>query len=120
MSPSLQAIGSSLLVHQTTIMHKLLFVTLVLCTAPLLSEPAQAAVHVPSIIGDNMVVQQGVKARLWGTAEPGENVTVTMGTQIMHGQADAKGHWQVFLNPLKAGGPFVLTIAGRDRKSTRL
>src|SRR6266550_4582385 len=38
---------------------------------------AQAEVRVPSIIGDNMVVQQGRKARLWGTAQPGESVTVT-------------------------------------------
>ena len=30
----------------------------------------------PSVIGDNLVLQQGRKARLWGTASPGERVTV--------------------------------------------
>ena len=65
-------------------------------------------------IGDNMVVQQGRKARVWGTAQPGETVTVTLAGRTERATADAKGHWQTFLGPLKAGGPFVLTIAGSN------
>jgi len=45
---------------------------LVLCILPAFGQGAQAEVRVPSIIGDNMVVQQGRKVRVWGTAKPGE------------------------------------------------
>ncbi len=42
-----------------------------------LQQAAHAEVHVPSIIGDNMVLQQGQRVRIRGTAQPGERVTVT-------------------------------------------
>ena len=36
-------------------------------------------VRLPSIIGDNMVLQQDCDARIWGCADPGEKVDVTPG-----------------------------------------
>ena len=95
-------------------MRKLFLFILVLCILPLLPSRAQAEVRVPSIIGDNMVVQQGRKARVWGTAQPGENVTVTFAGGTERTVADGQGHWQIFVGPRKAGGPFVLTIAGSN------
>ncbi len=86
----------------------------VFCILLLLGQRTQAEVRVPSIIGDNMVVQQGRKARVWGTAQPGESVTVTFAGQTERTMADGQGHWQIFLGPRKAGGPFVLTIAGSN------
>jgi hypothetical protein len=38
-----------------------------------------AEVRLPSIISDNMVIQQGMKVRIWGKANAGEHVTVTFG-----------------------------------------
>jgi sialate O-acetylesterase len=75
---------------------------------------ARADVRVPSVIGDNMVLQQGRKARVWGWAEPGERVTVTFKGERAAATADARGRWEVFLGPHKAGGPFELTVAGRN------
>lgn len=37
---------------------------------------AVAEVRLSSMIGDNMVLQQNSNARIWGTADPGEKVTV--------------------------------------------
>jgi hypothetical protein len=68
-------------------MRKLLLFILVLSSAPSLAQRAQAEVRVPAIIGDNMVVQQGRKARLWGTAQP-ETVTVTR--DELSGDSDAE------------------------------
>src|ERR1700682_259085 len=96
-------------------MRKVFLFILVLCILPLLPSRAQAEVRVPSIIGDNMVVQQGRKARVWGTAQPGERVTATFAGHTERTIADGQGHWQIFLGPLKASGPFVMTIAGSNK-----
>lgn len=73
---------------------------------------ANAEVRLPAIIGDNMVLQQGVKVRIWGNAKPGERVTVSMKDKSASTVTDAHGQWQVWLDPLKAGGPFELTVKG--------
>jgi sialate O-acetylesterase len=75
---------------------------------------ARADVRVPSIVGDNMVLQQGRRVRVWGWAEPGERVTVSFRGERASAAADARGRWEVFVGPQKAGGPFGLTVAGRN------
>lgn len=75
---------------------------------------ARAEVRLPSIIGDNMVLQQDSKVRIWGNANAGERVTVTFAGKSADTVADAKGSWQVWLGPFKAGGPFELTVKGAN------
>src|SRR5258705_693674 len=79
-----------------------------------LRQAVHAEVHVPSIIGDNMVLQAGIKVRIWGTAQPGERVTVTFASNKANATADAQGRWQTQIGPFKAGGPLVLTVAGSN------
>lgn len=73
-----------------------------------------ADVKLPSLISDGMVLQQGVKVNIWGTADPGEAVNAAMQGQYSAAVADSKGQWQLKLGPLSPGGPFTLTIAGRN------
>ena len=73
---------------------------------------AHGEVRLPAIIGDNMVLQQSVKVRIWGSAKPSERVTVTLDNKSSHTTADAQGRWQLFIGPLKAGGPFEFTVKG--------
>lgn len=75
---------------------------------------ALADVKLPAVVSSNMVLQRGVKARLWGTADPGEEVTVTLGAQKHTAKADAKGDWAVMLDPMEAGGPHEITVAGKN------
>jgi len=77
--------------------------------------PAAAAVKLPAVIGDHMVLQRDMKVPIWGTADPGEKVTVTLGDRQAVATADADGRWMVRLDPLKAGGPFEMTVAGSNR-----
>ncbi|MCM3871671.1 MAG: hypothetical protein ND895_13395 [Pyrinomonadaceae bacterium] len=79
-----------------------------------LAAPALAEVQVPSLIGDNMVLQQGQKVRIWGSAAASEKVTVSLLNEKRNVTADSGGHWQVMMGPFKAGGPFVLTITGSN------
>ncbi len=59
-----------------------------------------------------MVLQRDAKVPVWGTANPGETVTVSVGDQKGTAQADNSGKWRVDLNNLKVGGPYVLTASG--------
>lgn len=74
------------------------------------------SVKVSSVFGDNMVLQSEVKTRIWGTADPGERVLITIGGQISKTQADSLGHWNVHLDAHKAGGPHELKVVGDTNK----
>ena len=80
---------------------------------------ARGEVRTPSIIGDNMVLQQGRKVGFWGTASRGERVTVRMAGRAARAVADGRGRWEAFLGPLKAGGPHVLTVTGGNTLTFR-
>jgi sialate O-acetylesterase len=73
-----------------------------------------AEVKLPSLVSDGMVLQQGMKVSIWGMADPGEKVSVTLNDQQASAVADTEGRWRVPMGPLSAGGPFTLTIAGRN------
>jgi sialate O-acetylesterase len=75
---------------------------------------AGADVKLPALISDNMVLQQGRPVAIWGTAEAGEQVIVNLGEQKQAAVADSSGNWKVELSPLKKGGPFDMTIAGKN------
>ena len=98
------------------IRFKSIFPNIVRLTLLLLvfSGVARAEVRLPSIIGDNMVLQQGVKVRIWGKANAGEHITVTFEKKSVNTVADQQGHWQVWLGSLKAAGPSDLTIKGSN------
>jgi sialate O-acetylesterase len=72
-----------------------------------------AEVRLPALISDGMVLQEGIPVTLWGTADPDERITVTLGTQRVSAVATGEGQWSVKLGPLAAGGPFTATIAGK-------
>ncbi|MGA3326482.1 MAG: sialate O-acetylesterase [Terriglobia bacterium] len=75
---------------------------------------AAADVKLPALIGDNMVLQQGRQVAIWGTADAGEQVTVSLGKQKKTAAAGADGQWNVKLGPLKKGGPLEMVVAGRN------
>lgn len=67
-----------------------------------------------SLIADHMVLQRKMRAPIWGTAEPGERVTVSIAGQTARTTADKTGSWMVRLKPMKAGGPHEMTITGKN------
>ncbi|HEY8667499.1 MAG TPA: sialate O-acetylesterase [Tepidisphaeraceae bacterium] len=79
----------------------------------------RAEVKVNSLFTDHAVLQSGLKVPVWGTAEAGEDVTVTFAGQTKTAKADEKGKWRVNLEPMEAGGPHELTIAGKNTITSR-
>lgn len=75
---------------------------------------AQADVTLPHILSSHMVLQRDRPIHLWGWADPGEAVTATLADASASGKADDLGRWSLYLSPRPAGGPYAITIAGRN------
>ncbi len=75
----------------------------------------RADVELPAVFGDSMVLQQELAVPVWGWADPNEAVTVSFAGQSKQATADASGHWQVKLDPMKANADGqTLTVAGNN------
>ena len=84
---------------------------IVLVFAFAIGMPASAAVTPNSLFGDDMVLQRDMPVPIWGTARDGETVTVAFQGQTVSTTASG-GKWMVRLKPLRAGGPFTMTLSG--------
>ena len=80
--------------------------------AAIVSSSLHADVKPNSLFTDGAVLQRGQPVPVWGTARDGEKVTVEFANQKATTTAAADGKWSVSLKPLKAGGPFSMTIIG--------
>ena len=75
-----------------------------------------ADVKLPAVFSSDMVIQRETAAPVWGWADPEEKVTVS---GSWGGKADTvtdkDGKWQVKIDTPKAGGPFVITVQGKNK-----
>lgn len=76
------------------------------------STPALAAVTLPTLFSDHMVVQRNLQVPVWGTETANQSITVKLGTQQATGKAGTDGKWTVRLPAQDAGGPFSMTVTG--------
>ncbi len=91
---------------------------LLLCSVgiPLLLStlPGAADVRLPAVLGDNMVLQRDLPICLWGWADPGEVISVSLNGCAAQVTTAADGTWKTSLAAMKAGGPFTLTLTGKN------
>lgn len=73
-----------------------------------------ADVRMPEIFSDHMVLQRHLPVTIWGWADPGERVRLSIADQMHSVRADRQGNWRISLDPMEAGGPFVLTVQGKN------
>ena len=92
-------------------------IALVALAAPM----ARAAVSLPAVLGEHMVVQRDVPFHVWGQASPGEAVTASFRGATRTAVADDLGRFSLFLPPSSAGGPCCTAeaVASRARRSGR-
>src|SRR5690606_37023566 len=72
----------------------------------------------PAIFSDGMVLQQDARLPVWGWAEDGEEIRITLQEQEVTVVA-AGGHWRAELAPVVAGGPYEMTIHGKNEITIR-
>jgi len=76
---------------------------------------ASGEVRLPNIFSDHLVLQQKQANKVWGWADTGESISVSIAGQNHSATAGADGRWQVALSPMEAGGPHTLTVAGKNQ-----
>jgi sialate O-acetylesterase len=76
---------------------------------------AHADVTLPALFSPNLVLERDVPLRVWGKADIGEHVSVSIGGRTADATAGQDGTWEVRLKSLKAGGPYTLKVVGKNR-----
>jgi sialate O-acetylesterase len=85
---------------------------LLVVTVNISCQVAEPKLELPTLICDNMVLQQQAEVKLWGTTNSKETVTVkTSWNVIVKGTADKEGNWIISIPTPKAGGPYTITIS---------
>jgi len=75
---------------------------------------AQAAITLPAVFSDHMVLQSGKPVPVWGTADANTEVTVAIAGQKKTAKADGEGKWSLKLDALTAAAePQTLTIGDK-------
>jgi len=79
--------------------------------------PSQAAIRLPSILANNMVMQQQSTTQLWGWSKPGEKVKITTSwdNNTAEVTADGNARWQTSIQTPKAGGPYTIVFEGENK-----
>ena len=93
-----------------TILIRFLTIFLIYSTAHL---TLRAEVKLPSIFGNNMVLQQQTDVAVWGKATPGATVSVktSWNGKTYTARAGSDGKWKLKVSTPSAGGPYTLTIS---------
>jgi len=84
-----------------------------------LIQTARANVRLPSVFSDHAVLQQGVPLPVWGWADPGEDVTVSLAGQTRSIKGGATGMWRVTFDALQTGNTLTLTVQGKNTITVR-
>ena len=98
------------------VLGKPIFVVFSLILLTAVATIAFADIKLPSVISDNMVLQQGKAVRIWGWAEPNEQImfSVSWRTTGWGITADKDGKWMFKMTPPAPGGPYEMTISGKN------
>lgn len=75
-----------------------------------------AAIRLPKIFSDNMVIQRNVPVKIWGWSNKNSTVEITFNGQTVKSKAGGKGFWTCTLRAMNQGGPLEMKIS--DGKET--
>ncbi|MBR1719069.1 MAG: sialate O-acetylesterase [Phocaeicola sp.] len=74
--------------------------------------------QMPALYTDNMVLQCQQDISIQGIANANEEIKVQIAGQTVRTKSGLNGKWSVSLQPLKAGGPYTLTVSTKKKKLT--
>jgi sialate O-acetylesterase len=82
----------------------------------LLPFAASAAIELPLLFSNGMVLQREQPIRVWGWATPGDKIDVAFDGRTAQAVAEADGRWTATLPLHIAGGPFELAVSAGKQK----
>lgn len=74
----------------------------------------KANITLPNIFGDNMVLQRNSEVKIWGWANPKEEIKLVSGwnNQEYKTVANNQAKWELTIKTPEAGGPYTISIKG--------
>ncbi|MFA4867721.1 MAG: sialate O-acetylesterase [Pedobacter sp.] len=75
---------------------------------------AFAKVKLPALISDGMVLQRDQALKIWGWADGGEKITINFNSKSYSVLTSKEGKWLLILPGMSAGGPYTMTIKGKN------
>lgn len=72
-------------------------------------------IKLPALIRDSMVLQRDAPMKIWGRASSKENIKISFLNKKYKTTAGEDGKWLVTIPPMKAGGPYTMEIAGKNK-----
>jgi len=75
----------------------------------------RSGLRLPNLFSDHMVLQRELPVQIWGWADPGEEVTVSVAGQSVSVKTGADGKWKLSLKPLAAADSLELVVKGKDK-----
>jgi sialate O-acetylesterase len=70
-----------------------------------------AQLELPALVSDSMILQRDQPVKIWGWSLKGEAVTVQFNNKKYKAIPDESKKWTIILNPVKAGGPYKMSIS---------
>ena len=83
-------------------------------TVAIKPQAARANVKMSALWSDGLIVQRQMPIPVWGTADAGEKVVVTLGTATASAIADKDGKWSLKLPALEAASGLQMTVKGNN------
>ena len=83
-----------------------------------LGPSADAAELLHPIFTDHAVLQRDRPIEVWGTANPGERIAVTLDRARVETTTNASGGWIATLSALSAGGPHTIAVSSTSATQT--
>ena len=74
----------------------------------------KAQIRLPKLISNGVVLQRDVEIPVWGWASPNEHIELQFNGKTYKTKATDNGRWSFKLNKMKAGGPYNMTISGKN------
>ncbi|NDW08570.1 sialate O-acetylesterase [Dysgonomonas sp. 520] len=86
---------------------------IIICLLFLATLPLSAKIELPTILADNMVLQQQSSVKLWGKAHPRKEVKVipSWNNKAYTVKSDSNGKWLLQVETPVAGGPYEISIS---------
>ena len=77
--------------------------------------PVKGELTLSPLFSDHMVLQRNMPISIWGTAEAGLVISVTINNKTKTSLTNDQGKWKMRLGAMSAGGPFQIKIQGGDK-----
>jgi sialate O-acetylesterase len=91
-------------------MNKFFVLIMAICCAL----TSRAAIRLPALVGDHMVLQRDKPINVWGYAKPAEAVTIAFAGKTYTATTGDDSKWAVKMPALKAGGPYQMVLTGEN------